>query len=127
MKTKIHALLIPILFISLLSGCATTKLTQEQIDNGDYGPPPPSNYQEVIKELFYGVLKDPESARYRFQEPYKGWITKAPIMGGGVDRFGWFVKVGINAKNSYGGYTGEKTYTMFYKNGKWEDVSYLSF
>lgn len=107
-----------------LGGCATTPITPEQIAQGDYGPAP-TEHQTYLKSYFATILKDPYSAVYQIGTPYKGYMTKAPIAGGGIDKFGWFVKVGVNAKNSYGGYTGVKQYLFFYKNGTWEDVSSL--
>jgi hypothetical protein len=110
--------------VALLAGCASTPITPEQIAQGDYGAPP-SDHEAYLKSYFEGVLKDPYSAVYRFGKPYKGYLTKAPIAGGGIDQFGWLVEVDVNAKNSYGGYTGMKPYMFFYKNGTWKDVSYI--
>jgi hypothetical protein len=32
--------------------------------------------------------------------------------------FGWIVDIGVNAKNGYGGYTGEQAYDAFFANGQ---------
>lgn len=109
---------------ALLDGCASAPITQEQIAQGDYGTPPP-DHKTYLKSYFESVLKDPYSAVYQFGEPYKGYLTKAPIAGGGIEQFGWLVEVSVNAKNSFGGYTGMKQYLFFYKNGSWRDVSYI--
>lgn len=86
------------------------------IDAADYGIHP-SNYQEIVKAYFQGILKDPYSAQYRFSEPYKAYLRAAPIVGGNPKTFGYIAEVGVNAKNSYGGYTGEKQYRIFIRNG----------
>ncbi|MCD9959420.1 hypothetical protein LVT17_27945, partial [Klebsiella pneumoniae] len=50
-------------------------------------------------------LKDPYSARYDFNEPFKGWCKS-----GFTTYYGWLVPFTLNAKNSYGGYVGNKSY-----------------
>ena len=65
----------------------------------------PTNYEAKIKNLFDDYLKDPESARYKFGTPVKAYSEALN------DSWkGWAVPVSINAKNSYGGYGGYKTY-----------------
>lgn len=95
---------ITVLFVVLLIivNCAPSVKVVKNKDFGEY----PENYKEVIK-LYYSVrLKDPESARYEWpEEPFKGFYIeggfKNPI-------YGYICPVGINAKNSFGGYTGMK-------------------
>ena len=48
-------------------------------------------------------LKDPYSARYDFNEPFKGWCKS-----GFTTYYGWLVPFTLNAKNSYGGYVVEE-------------------
>ena len=98
-----------------VSGCSSSPVSQTTIANGDYGAYP-DNYQETVKEYFQRNLKDPLSAQYRFGTPYKGYLRDAPIAGGNPNVFGYVVECGVNAKNSYGGYTGEKYYRMFVKD-----------
>lgn len=101
----------------LITGCATTKLTPEQAAKADYGEYP-SDYQKIVEDHFSHSLFDPYSAHYRFEKPYQGFSTKAPIVGGGPDKFGWLVEVGVNAKNRLGGYVGEKQFRLLIKNGR---------
>lgn len=111
---------IVILFTTLflIMGCATTtKLTPEQEATADYGQYP-TNYEQIVKDYFSRSLFDPYSAHYRIGTPYKGYSNKAPIMGGGVDQFGYLIDVGINAKNRYGGYVGEEQYRLLIRNGQ---------
>ncbi|HGH0737155.1 TPA: hypothetical protein ACJHGZ_005666, partial [Klebsiella pneumoniae] len=65
----------------------------------------PENYQEIIKGSMSARLKDPYSARYDFNEPFKGWCKS-----GFTTYYGWLVPFTLNAKNSYGGYVGNKSY-----------------
>jgi hypothetical protein len=60
------------------------------------------------------LLKDPVSAQYRFSEPRKGLLK--PWSGGKF--YGYLVLTAINAKNSYGGYTGFKNAMFVIRNGQ---------
>ncbi|MBD1229394.1 hypothetical protein [Xenorhabdus griffiniae] len=77
----------------------------------DYGVRP-SNYERVVKDYFETVLVDPESAKFSgWTEPKQEVMIKdhLPV-------FGYSLCVNINAKNSYGGYTGNHLYWIFTKN-----------
>lgn len=92
--------------IILMAGCATIP-SQQEMANANYGQLP-ANYQDQIKEHFAVMLKDPQSAIYKFKEPTKHY----------AGRYGWKVVLFINAKNSFGGYTGEdEKHFMFYADG----------
>jgi hypothetical protein len=92
-----------------LAGCATPP-TQEELATADYGPFP-KDYQDTIRAYFDQTLKDPDSVRYKWRgEPSRGWET----LGG--KKFGWRVCVDVNAKNSYGGYTGYQTSYFMFQN-----------
>lgn len=105
----------------LLAGCATP-VSKDLLARADYGAPP-ATAEHDIRMMFESYLKDPYTAVYRFGQPYKGYITKPPIRGGGVEAFGWIVEVDVNAKNGLGGYTGYQRYRFFYRDGQWRDVS----
>ena len=101
-------------------GCATP-VTREQITSADYGKFP-STYKESIQGYMSNVLIDPESGRYRFfEKPVKGYAyingTLSP------PEFGYLVFAGINAKNRYGGYTGEKAHIFFFRDDKFYDIT----
>jgi hypothetical protein len=109
-------------FLVLASGCASTQPTPEQLASADYGTYP-ENYQTVIKDFMSFALKDPESARYQFKEPYKGYKTRGLLFGGGVEKYGWLVEAYINAKNSFGGYVGSKKYTFLFRGDDFDVIS----
>jgi hypothetical protein len=46
-----------------------------------------------------------------------GWLA------GGKKHFGWIVPTWINAKNGFGGYTGEQLYVMFFFDDKVTDAT----
>ena len=94
--------------------------TQEKITNADYGAKP-TQYKQLIERHMTRILKDPESAQFRnYSIPKKDWLSDYPS-GFSLDYpiyFGWLVCVDINAKNSYGGYTGVKPYYFIFKGNK---------
>lgn len=101
-----------------LNGCSSSPVDPVTIAQADYGPYP-TGYQETVKGYFQAALKDPMSAQYRWiKEPYKAYWRDIPITGGKPMAFGYMVDVGVNAKNEFGGYTGERQYHMFITNGK---------
>jgi hypothetical protein len=73
------------------------------------------NYEQEIQEFLKKDLKllDPDSAKFSEVHYYPGDKTKACI--------------GLNAKNQYGGYTGEKWYQVHYSEIEAEDGSILGF
>lgn len=71
-----------------------------------------------MKDHFSRSLFDPYSAHFRIGTPYQGFSTRAPIVGGGPDKFGYLVDVGINAKNRLGGYVGEKEFRLLLRDGR---------
>lgn len=63
-------------------------------------------------------LKDPESARYTFQPTFKGYSQDGSLAtNGGRVLYGYVAPVLVNAKNSYGGYTGNHQYVFMFSNG----------
>lgn len=113
MKTKL-LLCFCFAVILITSGCATA-LTPAQVSSLDYGLAP-DNYEATIKSYFEKVLVDPYSAHYNFMSPYQTYIREAPLMGGAVHA-GYLVRVGVNAKNQMGGYTGEQMWGFLF-NGE---------
>lgn len=99
--------------VALLGACAT----REQIDaavTADYGMPPPADvWHRNVKAWFDNTLKDPESAQYKMGCPVKGYMQRAVFDGPGMEFVGYMALVEVNAKNSYGGYTGYESYFAF--------------
>lgn len=94
----------------LISSCAS-KPTQEELANADYGIYP-ENYQEIIVNYFSMRLKDPSSAQYSFLKgPEKQWYGFGNV-------YGYGACFTINAKNSYGGYTGQQLHFVMIRDGR---------
>lgn len=69
----------------------------------------PSNYKSLVIKRFSEVLKDPYSAKYgRFSRPRKEHAIEDVSLERAV--FGWSTCVDVNAKNSFGAYTGNTTF-----------------
>ena len=79
--------------------------------------PAPQHYTEAITNYFYPTLKDPDSAEYKFETPYKQALAAGVF---DLQKFylGWEVDVQMNAKNSYGGYVGYTSYRFLFQNEK---------
>lgn len=125
-----YKLLIVSLLVSMVAfiGCATYTIavdyqpTPDEIATADYGGFP-SDYQQIIKDFMQTRLKDPYSAQYRFdREPHKSYVSASTR-----ERtiFCYRESVHINAKNSYGGYTGEHDYSFYIRDG--EVIDYIDF
>lgn len=98
-----------------LSACANMKPpSPAEIAAANYGPAPTQEAAEQgAKDFLNRGLKDPYSAQWDCNPVYKGWLKDAAIYGGQV-YYGWRLDCTVNAKNSYGGYTGGKTYNFLY-------------
>jgi hypothetical protein len=77
-----------------------------------YGDPP-NRTEDVITTYLRETLKDPDSLKnLRIGVPKKGW-TKSNY---GKDvLYGYWVGFSYNAKNSYGGYVGQKAHCAFFQ------------
>jgi hypothetical protein len=123
MKAKIT---IALLTAAALAGCATEAQRKDAetnawkqtlpLPNADYGSYP-ENYEELVKAYLARSLKDPESARYsNFSQPRKEHIITS--VSAKEATYGYSVCVSVNAKNSYGGYTGNHVFWFFIRDGK---------
>lgn len=96
---------------AMLTGCA--QLTQEQIENADYGQYP-ANYESIVKGYYEMAAKDPDSLKYKeIRAPKKSWVNDF-----GTHKFGYMSCVTVNGKNSYGAYVGYKTDGILIRDGQ---------
>lgn len=98
----------------VLAGCAAP-VTKEAAAKADFGAKPTK--EEALKKINVFLqenLLDPDSMKLRCSEVRKGWarndMFEKPI-------FGWTVLCGVNARNRFGGYTGEQQYLFLFKGG----------
>lgn len=102
------------LVASLISGCGVVaqKKEDELLSRStakDWGVLD-SNHEALERETILRILKDPESARFRFTNPTRG-VSHAL----GEPVLAWYSVVYVNAKNSFGGYVGERPYGFAYQ------------
>lgn len=94
-----------IVSLLLLSNCAS-KPTMEELSKADYGKFVDSPKCLEIAKTFISIkMKDPSSVQYNNVYCTQGWQGKVPILGV-PNTYGYRFTGNINAKNSYGGYTG---------------------
>jgi len=99
---------------ALLAGCQSMP-TKQQTDSADYGPKP-NNHEQAIKNELSIILKDPDSAKIKYiTKPKKNWYLNPKNFNTKFD-YAWLSCANINAKNSFGAYTGYKTHAFFIKN-----------
>lgn len=99
------------------SGCPVIPPTQEELAKANYGSPISQEDAETQAIAFFKIhLKDPYSAKIEWEEVKKGWMREAPINDCKI-QFGYLMVANINAKNSFGGYIGYKSYKFFFLNG----------
>ena len=99
-----------------ISGCVSLAPTSQELQAQNYPEKPSMN---AIKsavaeyEIKYGTLKDPYSAQFQCGNPRKGGAWTAATSPSGK-HYGYIVQCVVNAKNSYGAYTGpeEKYYLL---------------
>lgn len=76
--------------------------TDEEIQKLDYGEAP-KNHEALFKKFILKNLKDPDSAKFEnIKKPIKMWGSSLGII------HYWLICGEVNAKNSFGGYTGMK-------------------
>ncbi|MBD1228651.1 hypothetical protein [Xenorhabdus griffiniae] len=100
--------------VFMVTGCVTP-MTKQEISSAKYDQLP-TNYQETLKNIIAYTLKDSDSAKYKFHKPRLAYTPASRNVA-------YVVPVDVNAKNSYGGYTGYKTKYYVYIGGKYKDVT----
>lgn len=107
-------LILASLLVTLLAGCGAIAQKKEaellsRSTAEDWGVLD-SNYEEAERAFILSMLKDPDSARFKFVKPTRGvsHYFGDPILA-------WYSTVYVNAKNSFGGYVGERPYGFAYQ------------
>lgn len=117
-----------VLLTIALAGCAAPKpkvvqkapdpdvVTLSDMRKADYGEQPDRDEALTsIAEYTRRTLIDPDSMKLRCDQTFlRGWARK---YAGSPPNFGWTLTCYVNAKNRFGGYTGEQHH-LFVFNGK---------
>jgi hypothetical protein len=106
-----------ILLLSLLLGACASHPTKQELAKADYGREMTQlECEAVAKREIQSVLKDSASAIYEFGKCRKRGINSIPVIGKPKE-YGYYIPVMVNAKNSFGGYTGFKESRVIMRNG----------
>ena len=121
-----------IVSVFLITGCGTASPSLKNYTFKD--SPDVNKYKASIKSQTELILKDPQSAKYRFGTPFKGYTVKHSNHSE-VSWTGWVIPYEVNAKNGYGGYAGFQPYRAgtypnnnalvdkrMFSTGRWYDV-----
>ncbi|MCK9224934.1 MAG: hypothetical protein M0Q02_07600 [Candidatus Muirbacterium halophilum] len=117
--------LISVFFIGCAGTFAGTVVhpTATQIAEADYGKVISQEEAENIIKIWYGGdLKDPESAKYKFDKIEKSYLTRKVAFKDTTVTYGYIIDFECNAKNSYGGYVGWKAHSYFLRNGNVQKI-----
>jgi hypothetical protein len=102
--------------LSLLSGCAVNQTMKEEARALNWQVP--TDAQNQILDYMGSRLKDPESARYEWTPKPVRMVWFFGAVYGGYKPV-WVWQFNVNAKNSYGGYTGMKArYALWDPDGR---------
>ena len=126
-KQFIHLFIFSVLGI-VMNGCAETEkvIPTPSFSVSDYGPiPSVQNYKGKIKAQIQAILKDPYSAKFEFGKPRRAYYRLKYLNEKAIP--GWIIPCIVNAKNSFGGYTGEKFWNGFIVNSRKDNSSSLMF
>ena len=108
--TRAVTLLLPLTFV--LTACATVPLPPERAAALDYGIEP-TDPETSIRAFVGARLKDPMSAVYS-PITHDG---QSAISYYGRTIWGWRYSCTVNAKNSFGAYTGAEPFTFIIRDG----------
>jgi len=86
-------------------------------DLSPFGKPPPKDYQEALKARVIRNLKDPDSAKIEFIGKFAKQVAAVAFESEGKPA--WVVPIFVNAKNSFGGYTGFTLWQAWWRDGEW--------
>lgn len=117
MTRLLGQIVILFLMVIALVGCAPRYKappkppTAQELQFGKNADKPASEEvaNQAVITFFARDLKDPYSARYGFLE-----LRNSYHIGRGYRKFGWFMCGKVNARNSYGAYSGTKTFMAYF-------------
>lgn len=114
----LRSILTPVVLLAA-SGCASIAPqmpTQEQLNAADYGQAMSQDACEAaVESMMEEYLKDPASAVYQHEKCSTGYWSSVPVMGLPI-AYGYWMSSKVNAKNSFGGYTGFTDYNFLIRD-----------
>ncbi len=113
-------LVVVVTLFAVLTGCASKQITWRplaaDIETADYGAYP-RDYESIVKDWYLRNLKDPDSARFgRITRPLKEHAITKQFKKDAV--YGYSVCAAVNARSTFGGYTGRQTRWFLIRTGR---------
>jgi hypothetical protein len=100
----------------ILSGCAApTGPSGKEPSISDAGPYP-SDSRQIMLQFLRTKLKDPSSAQVDMVGNTKFMTVKHSMLGPGG--YGWGICADVNAKNSFGAFTGFRKWFVLWREGR---------
>ena len=136
MKTKLPTRAVLIGSLCLLAACAVTQpsaqVSMKTVRSENYGSYP-KNYERQVRQYLNDTLLDPDSAKIRIGTPHKVFQTYNPLANTYPPKTPkelksnqyYVVCAEVNAKNTFGGYTGWQTKIYRFVDGGIEDEAPL--
>lgn len=103
--------------LAILAGCSTppSDLSGRRLSLADAGPPP-ADQKVVVAAVLRHRLKDFDSAKIEYPtRPRPAVFANTAFNNGGA---GWEICPLVNAKNSFGAYTGYRPVFIFWNSGQ---------
>ena len=121
-------------FSLLLVACADLpqptpiEISMSNVRSADYGTYP-NDYEQQIRQYLNDTLLDPDSAKIRITPPRKVFKIYETDDRPSQPKYYpcYLVCAEVNAKNTYGGYTGWQTKRYRFTNGSMEDEQNFSY
>jgi hypothetical protein len=110
-----------IFFIVFVGSDAQSRPSKKQLQNANYGEPIEQSHCEKLVENFYRPnLKDPYSARFTDFGVCKKHVSYFAIREASKGFYvaGYMISFSVNAKNSFGGYTGATPFIAFLRENQ---------
>lgn len=112
-----------------LSGCGTyiKQANQAQLDS--VGPQPTMAVIDQQSKSYFGrSFVDPESAKYKYGEPFRAYFNEWTLHNSGnAVQTGWAVVIQVNGKKNYGAYfpayTGDQCYIAVFTKQEIQHVT----
>ncbi|CDO35080.1 hypothetical protein [Novosphingobium sp. KN65.2] len=111
LSLKPYATTAAIILAASITPLAQAKVNVPLVALSDLGPQP-TDVQAGVRQAAQTFLKDPFSAEYQIGPLYPGYCKGRGKWD--VQWKGWATNVLINARNSYGGYTGYQVHTVLF-------------
>lgn len=115
MRLATWFVLLGTVFVSACASGPPVGPTGEPLSSSDFGSPPDSA-EAVVRAFLRSKLKDPSSAQVEVLAGPRQLTVKGSVFG--PSAYGWGICYELNAKNSFGAYTGYRKQALIWRDGR---------